>query len=78
MMFCAHEIRQDAQYGPVPSVSYVFRYNRTFGERPSLQSDRAWRNLFPEQNGFFKHPTIAPERSAFSVFHQLHCLVNTK
>lgn len=53
----------------------VFSYNRTFGEAPSNASDSAWFSLFPEQGGFFKHPTIAPQRSAFSVFHQLHCLV---
>jgi hypothetical protein len=26
------------------------------------------------QGGFFKHPDLAPERSTFAVFHQLHCL----
>ena len=54
----------------------VFRYNRTFGSAPSDLTDRAWDALFPEQGGFFKHPTIAPQRSAFAVFHQLHCLVS--
>ena len=61
----------------VDAVSQVFRYNRTFGEPSSDKTDRAWQELFPEQGGFFKHPTIAPQRSAFSVFHQLHCLVST-
>lgn len=54
----------------------VFHYNRTFGEAPSNFSNAAWLSLFPIQGGFFKHPTIAPQRSAFSVFHQLHCLVS--
>ena len=59
----------------VNSVVQIFRYNRTFGEFPSNQTNQAWSELFPEQGGFFKHPTLAPTRSALSVFHQLHCLV---
>jgi hypothetical protein len=58
----------------VSSVSEVFLYNRTFGEPPSDRTNAAWASLFPKQGGFFKHPTIAPHRSAFAVFHQLHCL----
>lgn len=60
----------------VKSVSQVFLYDDRFGEPPSPITDAAWESLFPEQGGFFKHPTLAPERSAFSVFHQLHCLVS--
>lgn len=30
--------------------------------------------MFPAEGGFFIHPQIAPTRSTFSVFHQLHCL----
>ena len=60
----------------VDTVSLVFKYNRTFGEVSSNETIRAWEELFPEQGGFFRHPTIAPKRSAFSVFHQLHCLVS--
>ncbi|KAL8729370.1 MAG: hypothetical protein Q9166_004763 [cf. Caloplaca sp. 2 TL-2023] len=56
------------------SRNEVFRYNRTFGTAPSNASDAAWKSIFPEQGGFFKHPVIAPERSAWAVFHQLHCL----
>ncbi|KAF7864304.1 uncharacterized protein EAF02_010272 [Botrytis sinoallii] len=52
----------------------TFEYNRTFGEPPSNVSDEAWRSVFPSHGGFFKHPRLAPERSAFSVYHQLHCL----
>ena len=61
----------------VPYTPLVFRYNRTFGERPSDESHKAWKDLFPEQGGYFRHPTLAPQRSAFSVFHQLHCLVKS-
>ena len=59
----------------VNTRSEVFRYNRTFGEASSNSSNAAWSELFPKQGGFFKHPIIAPQRSAFAVFHQLHCLV---
>jgi hypothetical protein len=58
----------------VDSTQYTFIYNRTFSEK-SPESDAAWDNLFPEQAGYFTHPTIAPHRSTFSVFHLLHCLV---
>ncbi|KAF2845811.1 hypothetical protein T440DRAFT_258355 [Plenodomus tracheiphilus IPT5] len=51
-----------------------FEYNRTFGEPPSELSDAAWASLFPKHGGFFVHPELAPKRSAFSVFHQMHCL----
>lgn len=53
----------------------MFHYNKTFGVAPSNDSEQAWSALFPAHGGFFQHPSIAPERSAFSVFHQLHCLV---
>lgn len=59
----------------VDTVFQVFNYNRTFGEVSSNETLRAWDGLFPEQGGFFKHPTMAPKGSTFSVFHQLHCLV---
>ncbi|KAK9796590.1 putative Oxidase ustYa [Seiridium cardinale] len=52
----------------------LFQYNRTFGEAPSNATDAAWRSLFPQHGGFFVHPELAPKRSAFSVFHQMHCL----
>ncbi|KAG6999525.1 hypothetical protein G7Y79_00034g069480 [Physcia stellaris] len=52
----------------------IFRYNRTFGAAPSNLSNAAWASIFPEQGGFFKHPDLAPQRSAWAVFHQLHCL----
>lgn len=55
-------------------ISRVFEYDATYGE-PSDTSNGIWRSLIPRHGGFFNHPTIAPERSVFSVFHQLHCLV---
>lgn len=58
----------------VESGQYTFVYNRTFAES-SPESDGAWDTLFPQQAGYFTHPTIAPHRSTFSVFHLLHCLV---
>ena len=48
-----------------------------FGETPSNCSDKAWKELLPKQGGFFKHPDIAPERSAFSVLHRLHYLLSS-
>ena len=56
------------------SPSQPLRYNRTFGQPPSPESDAAWASLFPKQGGFFRHPSLATERSALAVFHQLHCL----
>ncbi|KAF1963934.1 hypothetical protein BU23DRAFT_494794, partial [Bimuria novae-zelandiae CBS 107.79] len=45
-----------------------------FGKPPTNETDAAWESLFPKHGGFFVHPQLAPDRSAFSVFHQLHCL----
>lgn len=56
------------------TIFQVFRYDRTYGDRPSNKSDEAWHALFPEQGGFFRHPKLAPKRSALAVYHQLHCL----
>ncbi|KAL5117425.1 hypothetical protein ACEQ8H_004741 [Pleosporales sp. CAS-2024a] len=56
------------------TVDRLFEYNRTFGDPPSEVSDAAWASLFPKHGGFFVHPELAPKRSAFSVFHQMHCL----
>ena len=76
---CKHSIYQSVSpltNSTVRPLARLFVYNRTFGEPPSPSTNRAWETLFPEQGGFFKHPRIAPSRSAFSVFHQLHCLVS--
>lgn len=56
---------------------YSFHYNISFTEEPSLHSDQLWDDMFPMNGGFFVHPTIAPTRSTFSTFHQLHCLVRS-
>ncbi|KAF2705565.1 hypothetical protein K504DRAFT_414493 [Pleomassaria siparia CBS 279.74] len=56
------------------TAAQIFKYNQTYAERPDVASDKAWLDLFPEQGGFFKHPDLAPKRSTFAVFHQLHCL----
>jgi hypothetical protein len=58
----------------VSSFSKVFAFDRTFGE-VSEEANEVWEEMFPPHGGFFNHPTIAPQRSTFSVFHQLHCLV---
>ncbi|KAF2687592.1 hypothetical protein K458DRAFT_466989 [Lentithecium fluviatile CBS 122367] len=55
-------------------TSKLFEYNRTFGEPPSDTTNAAWESLFPKHGGFFVHPKLASKRSAFSVFHQMHCL----
>jgi hypothetical protein len=67
--------------GPEACNAYqpeTFQYNRSFTERPSNLTDAAWHSLFPRQGGYFRHPEVAPSRSALAVFHQLHCLVSGK
>lgn len=44
----------------------MFRQEQLFGE-PSNASNAAWGALFPKRGGFFNHPDIAPERSAYAV-----------
>ena len=53
----------------------LFKMERVFGDKPSRESSSAWDTLMPKRGGFFNHPKIAPKRSAYAVFHQLHCLV---
>ncbi|MCJ1326667.1 hypothetical protein MMC10_003332 [Thelotrema lepadinum] len=60
------------------SGPHTFRYDRSFSEAPSNRTNTAWRQIFPNEGGFFIHETIAPTRSTFSVFHQLHCLDNIR
>ncbi|KAH3939742.1 hypothetical protein HBI56_224370 [Parastagonospora nodorum] len=52
----------------------LFKMERVFGDKPSRESSSAWDTLMPKRGGFFNHPKIAPKRSAYAVFHQLHCL----
>ncbi|CAG8959964.1 hypothetical protein HYFRA_00012681 [Hymenoscyphus fraxineus] len=54
-------------------VSRVLEYDPKYGT-PGLGSSTAWRALIPSHGGSFNHPTLAPHRSTFSVFHQLQCL----
>jgi hypothetical protein len=61
----------------VEIMPMIFKYNKTFAEAPSPATNQAWDEIFPTHGGFFVHPSLAPKRSAFAVFHQLHCLVNT-
>jgi len=58
----------------VASEDRTFIYNRTFAEG-TVRSAKAWNSLFPAENGYFTHPSIAPERSTLSIYHNLHCLV---
>lgn len=60
----------------VQTTTRTFHYDPLFGSPPSNATNAAWHSLFPAQGGFFKHPDLAPTRSAFAVFHQLHCLVD--
>jgi hypothetical protein len=55
----------------------VFKHLPVWGDKPSNQSDDLWNTLMPKRGGFFNHPKIAPERSAYAVFHQLHCLASS-
>jgi hypothetical protein len=59
----------------VQQIRHNFTYNPLYTSPANLTTDKAWLGLFPYLGGFFQHPQIAPERAAFAVFHQLHCLV---
>ncbi|TVY58743.1 Oxidase ustYa [Lachnellula cervina] len=68
-----HSIKSSSDF-QLDTLTHTFLYNRSFSYPPSDHTNRAWRNIFPQEGGFFVHPTVAPTRSTFSVFHQLHCL----
>jgi len=60
-------------------IPQVLQYNRTFSEDPALRKGLPdiWDTIFPNSGhtgGYFAHPTLAPRRSTFSAYHQLHCL----
>ncbi|KAL3467935.1 hypothetical protein BJX64DRAFT_282824 [Aspergillus heterothallicus] len=59
---------------PLATKSVDFEYNVDFANETSAATDERWKSLFPSRGGFFQHPAIAPSRSAFAVYHQLHCL----
>ncbi|KAK7182249.1 hypothetical protein DPSP01_006967 [Paraphaeosphaeria sporulosa] len=67
-------VKNQTVHPSVDTIDHTFRYNRSFSYPPSNHTNHAWREIFPEEGGFFVHPVIAPTRSTFSVFHQLHCL----
>lgn len=71
-IFFATQLTKSTQVEKHPKV---LMYNRTFSEN-SHNTALAWDSIFPKQGGYFSHPTIAPTRATFSVFHYLHCLVN--
>ena len=73
-LFGVDGLHQLSYMPTVRTLSHTFRYNRTFAESSKL-ADEAWDELLPAQNGYFSHPTIAPQRSTLSVYHELHCLV---
>ncbi|PVH94788.1 hypothetical protein DM02DRAFT_478708, partial [Periconia macrospinosa] len=52
----------------------LFEHVYIYGDKPSKETDTVWNLLMPKRGGFFNHPKIAPERSTYAVFHQLHCL----
>ncbi|KAK2051064.1 hypothetical protein LY76DRAFT_677549, partial [Colletotrichum caudatum] len=58
----------------VSEVVRPFQPNISFVGRPDQERNHAWESLYLEGGGFFIHPSIAPERSVFSAFHQIHCL----
>ena len=62
----------------VDTIVQEFRYNRSFSDAPSNHTNEAWRAIFPTGGGFFTSPVVAPTRSTFSVYHQLHCLVSLR
>ncbi|KAM0304943.1 hypothetical protein ACHAO8_011334 [Botrytis cinerea] len=62
---------------PLAIEPKTLTYQRPFADDPALQQDDIWDTMFPNngsRGGYFSHPTIAPQRSTFSAFHQLHCL----
>jgi len=60
----------------VNKVPVTFEYEFNFAEAPSGLTNQRWDSLFPLNGGFFQHPSAGPDPVAFSVFHQLHCLVS--
>jgi len=58
-------------------IPQVLEYQRPFADDPKLQDGDIWDGMFPNngsRGGYFSHPDIAPKRSTFSAYHQLHCL----
>lgn len=68
-------IKMDVDCGIVNRIPVTFDYEFNYAEAPSNVTNQRWESLFPLNGGFFEHPTVGPDPVAFSVFHQLHCLV---
>lgn len=62
--------------GPSGNLHYYMRFNRSYSQRSSVESDALWDSLFPEKKGFVQHPELAPNVASIAVFHELHCLVS--
>ncbi|KAK1990676.1 hypothetical protein LX36DRAFT_664006 [Colletotrichum falcatum] len=69
-----HIEREISQTLNLNEVIRPFQPNKSFIGRPDQERNRAWESMFLDGGGFFIHPSIAPERSVFSTFHQVHCL----
>ncbi|KAM0795546.1 hypothetical protein BDR22DRAFT_894084 [Usnea florida] len=54
----------------------TFRFNESFAAPPPQGGGQevVWDSLIPNGLGYVKHPSLAPNLSVISVFHQLHCL----
>ncbi|RDW91740.1 hypothetical protein BP5796_02905 [Coleophoma crateriformis] len=55
-------------------VPVTFEYDQRFVEAPSNLTDGLWDSLFPDNGGFFGHPSLEQTPVSFAVHHQLHCL----
>ncbi|RDW58246.1 hypothetical protein BP6252_13657 [Coleophoma cylindrospora] len=55
-------------------VPVTFEYDQRFVEAPSNVTDALWDSLFPDNGGFFGHPSLEQTPVEFAVYHQLHCL----
>ncbi|CAD6567421.1 MAG: hypothetical protein ASARMPREDX12_005823 [Alectoria sarmentosa] len=61
---------------PTAFSKETFRYNESFAAPPPQAGgpEPVWDSLIPNGLGYVKHPSLAPNLSVVSVFHQLHCL----
>lgn len=53
----------------------VWQQNASYSGEPTEENDKTWADLIPDGRGFVRHPVLAKELKAVSVFHQIHCLV---
>ncbi|RAR12422.1 hypothetical protein DDE82_000133 [Stemphylium lycopersici] len=52
----------------------VWQQNASYSGEPTEENDKTWADLIPDGRGFVRHPVLAKELKAVSVFHQIHCL----